>query len=59
MYKKGWDIDEVRRRTKEVGSYRRILKTLPIGKDKDVLIKLFSSVYDILHLGGVLQGFAG
>ncbi len=52
MYKKGWDIDEVRRKTKDVGSYRRILKTLPIGKDKDVLIKLFSSVYDILHLGG-------
>ncbi len=34
MYKKGWDIDEVRRKTKDVGSYRRILKTLPIGKIK-------------------------
>ncbi|MEO0169186.1 MAG: DUF5618 family protein, partial [candidate division WOR-3 bacterium] len=52
MFKKGWDVEKVKEETKEVGSYRKILKTLPIGKDKDVLIKLFSSVYDILHLGG-------
>ena len=52
MEKKGWDIERVRRETREAGSYRKILKTLPIGKDKDTLIKIFNSIYDILHLGG-------
>ncbi len=52
MAKKGWSAEEVREQTREIGRYRKIIKELPIGRDKSLLLKLFSAVYTILHLGG-------
>ena len=52
MVRKFWDITEVEKNAKEISSYRKILKTLPLGKDKDVILDLLLDVYNILHLGG-------
>ncbi len=52
MEKMGWDSDGVKKRTKDIGSYRKALKSLSIGKDRDALLYLLRDVYNILHLGG-------
>ncbi len=47
------DIGEVKNRLKKHSVYYESLKkVMGIGKDRDILIYLFNSVYDILHLGG-------
>ena len=52
MEKMGWDASEVEKRTREIGRLRQALKGLPLGKDRDRLLKLLRDVYNILHLGG-------
>ncbi len=52
MQIKNWDVEKVRRETKDISSYRKILKNLPIGKDRDLLQGFLNDVYDLLHLGG-------
>ncbi len=52
MYKKGWDVGEVERRTRDIGRLRQALKGISIGKDRDRILKLLRDVYNILHLGG-------
>ncbi len=47
------DIGEIKDKLKKHSVYYDGLKRLSgIGKDRDILIYLFNSVYDILHLGG-------
>ncbi|MEO0139086.1 MAG: DUF5618 family protein [candidate division WOR-3 bacterium] len=44
---------EIKNKLKKIDMYAYYLsKTAKIGKDRDVLLKLFDSVYVILHLGG-------
>ncbi len=52
MAKKGWSSEEVEKKAKDIASYRRLLKELPLGKDRDVLLGLLRDAYQILHLGG-------
>ncbi len=52
MYKKRWDGDTLRKKVKDIGMYKNVLKDLAIGKDKDKLSRLLTHAYNILHLGG-------
>ena len=47
------DEREVKRKLKRVEMYDSLLKrVMRIGKDRDVLIRLFDNVYSLLHIGG-------
>ena len=44
---------EVKSKLKRVEMYDSLLKrVMRIGKDRDVLIRLFDNVYSLLHIGG-------
>ena len=47
------DEREIKRKLKRVEMYDSLLKrVMRIGKDRDVLIRLFDNVYSLLHIGG-------
>ena len=47
------DEREVKSKLKRVEMYDSLLKrVMRIGKDRDVLIRLFDNVYSLLHIGG-------
>ena len=53
------DEREIKRKLKRVEMYDSLLKrVMRIGKDRDVLIRLFDNVYSLLHRR-ILQGTAG
>ena len=46
------DKEFIKRKIRYISIYQKILNELHIGKDKDILLNLLKSVYDILYLGG-------
>ena len=45
------DSSFLKKKIKNISIYNKILTELDIGKDKDFLLNLLKSVYDILYLG--------
>ncbi len=47
------DSKDLRKKLKRVDMYDSLLrKVIRIGKDRDLLIRLFDNVYSLLHIGG-------